>query len=215
MSTTKERPILIKAEMVRAILEGRKTQTRRIVKRHRDMEFDVNDPTYGPYWLSYATEADGEDAKVRCPYGKPSDRLWVRERYMKARCPIAMSGAAQVTRGPAIEKNWQHCAWYEDSEDPLSWPIREGWKSPIFMPRWASRITLEITAVRVERLNAISESDAMAEGVIEDFRPPLDSMGLCSNYRVAYRDLWQSLHGPGSWDDNPWVWVVEFRRVQP
>ncbi len=111
-----------------------------------------------------------------------------------------MSNAEQVTRGPAIDENWQHCAWYEDSHDPLGWPIREGWKSPIFMPRWASRITLEITAVRVERLQDISEADARAEGVT----------AVC-----AYRKLWEKIHGPGSWDVNPYVWVVEFCQVAP
>ena len=83
------------------------------------------------------------------------------------------------------------------------------------MPRWASRITLEITNIRVERLQDISEEDAQAEGVIEDYRPDVDPMGLASNYRVAFRELWDSINGPGSWSANPWVWVVEFRRVEP
>jgi hypothetical protein len=82
------------------------------------------------------------------------------------------------------------------------------------MPRWASRITLEIESVRVERLQEISEEDAKAEGVIETYRPPIDRMGLANNYYVAFAKLWQSINGPGSWAENPWVWVVTFRRVR-
>jgi hypothetical protein len=207
----KERPILFKLAMVRAILAGQKTQTRRIVKNQEDMEFDPNDPTYGPYWYNYACDADGEELKVRCPYGKPGDRLWVREKYMKAKCPITMTGAVQVTRGPAIDEKWQYCAWYEDSPDPGGLPIREGWKSPIFMPRWASRITLEITAVRVERIQSISGPDCWAEGIKYAAWPP-----ECYGSTVeCYRDLWQSIHGLESWEANPYVWVLDLQRITP
>ena len=215
----RERSILFQSAMVRAILAGQKTQTRRIVKLPPLQPWQLN--SKGWHFIesdhsiddcNYYTAGFGDGLStiinVKCPYGKPAfapfdlpaDRLWVREKYMKARCPIAMSNAEQVARGPAIDENWQHCAWYEDSRDPLGWPIREGWKSPIFMPRWASRITLEITAVRVERLQDISEADARAEGVT----------AVC-----AYRKLWEKIHGPGSWDANPYVWVVEFCQVAP
>jgi hypothetical protein len=83
----------------------------------------------------------------------------------------------------------------------------------IHMPRWASRITLEIVSVRVERLEDISEEDAEAEGIVFDPPVAVDKMGLCSLYRIAYRALWETINGPGSWDANPWVWVVEFRSV--
>jgi hypothetical protein len=190
--------------MIRAILEGQKTQTRRIVKHQRDMEFDVNDPTYGPYWLSYATEADGEDAKVRCPYGKPTERLWVRESWaaphgFDAWSPRDIPKAARI--------------YYSATAD-LKGPCGVGGlrcRPSIFMPRWASRITLEITAVRVERLQSISEADARAEGVKPNaFEQTSDNWG-----GVLYRRLWEQINGPGSWDANPWVWVVEFRRLLP
>jgi hypothetical protein len=241
----RERPILFQGAMVRAIQAGQKTQTRRIVKLPPLQPWQVN--SKGWYFIESSHSTDdcdcyiagfgdglGTITNIKCPYGKPAfapfdlpaDRLWVREKYMKARCPIALSNAVQVTRGPAIDENWQHCAWYEDSHDPLGWPIREGWKSPIFMPRWASRITLEITAVRVERLQDISEADARAEGVCElslqqgepgawwtaDPQNP-DIAGRTAV--CAYRKLWEKIHGPGSWDVNPYVWVVEFCQVAP
>lgn len=188
-TTTKERPILFKGEMVRAILDGSKTQTRRIAK-----EFDSFQDM--DKLLARFPNQEG------CSYGKPGDRLWVRETW-------AAPHTFDDHKPREIEKGCNiHYAATENLVGLLQRPS-------IFMPRWASRILLEITAVRVERLNAISESDAMAEGVIEDYRPALDPIGLCSNYRVAYRDLWESINGPGSWDANPYVWVVEFKRVQP
>jgi hypothetical protein len=227
----RERPIPFHGARVRAIQANQETQMRRIVKlpplqswqlgNSKGWHFiecdhsieDCNNFTAG------FSDGRGTIINIKCPYGKPAfapfnlpaDRLWVRERYMKARCPIAMSGAEQVTRGPAIDENWQHCAWYEDSHDPLGWPIREGWKSPIFMPRWASRITLENVAVRVERLQDISGPDCWAEGIAHAGWDPerYGSVVEC------YRDLWQSIHGPDSWDANPYVWVVEFRQVTP
>ena len=217
-TATKERPILFSGPMIRAILEGQKTQTRRIVKRQRDMEFDVNDPTYGPYWLSYATEADGEDAKVRCPYGKPTDRLWVREthRYWfpdwidppayPCRCRYKADDSL-VELAVEREENLQ----FSTPEDVGLDVESTKWRPSIFMPRWASRITLEITAVRVERLQSISGPDCWAEGIAYAGWDPerYGSVVEC------YRDLWESTHGTGSWAANPWVWVVEFSRAQP
>jgi len=171
-TATKERPILFSGPMIRAILEGQKTQTRRIVKRQRDMEFDVNDPTYGPYWLSYATEADGEDAKVRCPYGKPTDRLWVREthRYWfpdwidppayPCRCRYKADDSL-VELAVEREENLQ----FSTPEDVGLDVESTKWRPSIFMPRWASRILLAITAIRVERLQNISGPDCWAEGI--------------------------------------------------
>jgi len=169
----RERSILFQSAMVRAILAGKKTQTRRIVKLPPLQPWQQNSKGWHfiesnhsiddcNYYIAGFGDGLGTIINIKCPYGKPAfapfdlpaDRLWVREKYMKARCPIAMSNAEQVARGPAIDENWQHCAWYEDSRDPLGWPIREGWKSPIFMPRWASRITLEITAWSGCRISA-------------------------------------------------------------
>jgi hypothetical protein len=196
----KERPILFSGPMVRAILEGKKTQTRRMIKRQRDMEFDINDPHFGPYWLSYATDAEGEDARVRCPYGEAGDRLWVRETWLQGQGPTWGS----------------HCVVY-DADKKIAWAPGSGFDNPdlkqfkkrpsIFMPRWASRITLEITGVRVERLQQISDADALAEGCSTADMRNGDSLAS------VYTRLWESIHGPGSWDANPWAWVVEFRKL--
>ena len=217
-TATKERPILFSGPMIRAILEPQKTQTRRIVKRQRDMEFDVNDPTYGPYWLSYATEADGEDAKVRCPYGKPTERLWVREthRYWfpdwidppayPCRCRYKADNSLVEL---AVE--WEEDLQFSTPKDVGLDVESTKWRPSIFMPRWASRILLEITAIRVERLQSISGPDCWAEGIAYAGWDPerYGSVVEC------YRDLWESINGPRSWAANPWVWVVEFQRVQP
>lgn len=206
--TTKERPILFSAPMVRAILEGGKTQTRRIIKHQRDMEFDLNDPTYGPYWLSYATEADGEDAKVRCPYGNLGDRLWVRETWAvqheyDAFAPSEIGSSAR---------------WHYAATEDLG-GLRK--RPSIFLPRRGSRITLEITGTRVERLQQISEEDARAEGITDGGcltcgnPEPCGCVNPDPDARDAFAWLWQSINGTGSWHANPWVWVIEFRCVGP
>jgi hypothetical protein len=188
----KERPILFGAPMVRAILDGSKTQTRRVVKRHGDMEFDPQDPHYGPYWLPYAAgDAEGEQAKVRCPYGKPGDRLWVRETWAYEQggtgCPDDTGILYRAT-----DPGW------DDEETGLRW------RPSIYMPRRASRILLEITDIRVQRLQEISEGDARAEGC-EPFAYPRD----------RFHGFWDTIHGPGSWAANPLVWAITFRRIQP
>jgi hypothetical protein len=172
----KERPILFSAPMIRALLAGTKTQTRRIVK-----------PGAPDDWNA-------------CPYGVIGDRLWVRETH----APAADSWGAWERRmqkdgcGPAPVIHYA-----ADGGDPFV----EKWRPSIHMPRWASRITLEIVAVRVERLQDISEADVAAEGVlVDDIAPP---------YWRSYRELWEQINGAGSWDLNPWVWIVEFTRAQP
>ena len=190
--------------MVRAILEGRKTQTRRIVKPQpdekglsfmRNAPLDWRDDIHGEGHPWKGETANGEiwRGRVQC---WPGDRLWVRETWMKAECPIEMQGAAQVIRGPVVSEGWRQCAWFKDSPDPAGWPIRKGWKPSIHMPRWASRITLEVVSVRVERLENLSESDAVCEGVanVHDFI-----------------HLWTKING--SWEPKTWVWVVQFRRA--
>ena len=217
--STKERPILFKGEMVRAILDGSKTQTRRVIKHQRDMELDPNDPTYGPYWLSYATEADGEDAKVRCPFGKPGQLLWVRETFcIESSMQVVYDPLHTDGRPIRHHQDDESGAWWEQPHYRATDPTPEldigtdepgcRWRPSIFMPRWASRILLEITAVRVERLQSISEADARAEGI---------SKNQCPDWHAVmdYQVLWESINGPGSWAANPWVWVVEFRRVLP
>jgi hypothetical protein len=195
----KERPILFSGPMVRAILAGTKTQTRRMVKRQGDMEFDPADPHYGPYWLAYAAgDLDGEDAKVRCPYGVPGDRLWVRETWAVQH---EYDTAAPSEIGASAR-------WHYAATEDLG-GLRK--RPSIFLPRRGSRILLEITEVRVERLQEISEQDARAEGVAPNaFERTADNWG-----GVLYRRLWESINGAGSWDANPWVWVVSFKRLQP
>jgi hypothetical protein len=207
MQPLKERPILFSGPMVRAVLDGSKTQTRRVVKRSGDMEFDKNDPHYGPYWLAYAAgDAMGEDAKVRCPYGTPGDRLWVRETFAQdvAGCPGGISYRADH---------------FDPKGDGPAHPMK--WRPSIFMPRMASRILLEITDVRVQRLQEISEGDARAEGVSDGgcFSCGNPEPCGCGNPQPDARDgfawLWQSIHGTGSWDANPWVWAITFQRLEP
>jgi hypothetical protein len=192
----RERPILFSGPMVRAILEGRKHQTRRIVR--------VRKPTDHLVLASpYATSL--------CPYGQPGDRLWVRE-------------------------TWGPCAGgvvYRASEDGAACPDGGKWKPSIFMPRWASRITLEVTDVRVERLQDISEEDIAAEGIplkrsqltgglgvpgdwLADERGLDDSFrGDLINAKSAWQLLWDSINADrASWASNPWVWVVEFKRTE-
>ena len=169
-----ERPILFSAQMVRALLNGTKTQTRRIVKVPRRMEG--------------FTSPAGALVDFDCPYGKPGDRLWVRETFSYD-AKLHFRG----DRGP--------CWYWADGN-----PEYGDWTKPrpsIHMPRWASRITLEVTGMRVERLNDISSVDAMAEGVAVDSPAAHQAVS-------AYKDLWESINGEGSWTANPFVWVVEF-----
>lgn len=193
----KEHGILFSAPMVRALLAGTKTQTRRVVKpqpekRHPFLAFRKR---RGPdFWLWPNAR---EEVIAECPYGKPGDRLWVRETHcafdvgrVHYRADHALDPAADKAHG-----------------------IR--WTPAIHMPRWASRITLEITGARVERLQDISEADATAEGsrdwAGEQDTPARDIPG--GETRLIYRQLWESINGAGSWDANPWVWVIEFRRA--
>lgn len=184
----KERPILFSGPMVRAILDGRKTQTRRIIK---------NPDFYGcptgdcPHWNQ--KECDAAMAKS-CPYGKPGDRLWVKETF------VAPVDGKPVYRASIPYGNLD-CHF-------------KPWRPSIFMPRKASRITLEITSIRVERLNDISEEDAKAEGAEIQKETP-GGWVICGprigSYREGYRWLWEQINGADSWDANPWVWVIEFK----
>lgn len=195
----KDRPILFSGQMVRAILEGRKTQTRRIVKpQPRVLN---NGMWYVPFkneinWIFNYILGDKVMAYAKFPYGKVGDRLWVRETFHEYshgilyRADMPMRWDAENTEhGEAVTLK---------AEDYK-------WKPSIFMPRWASRITLEITGVRVERLNDISEEDAIAEGITHR---------TMNCPKVEFRHLWESINGEGSWDENPWVWVIEFKRVK-
>lgn len=204
-----ERPILFSTPMVRAILDGRKTQTRRVVK------FPCTPKKYSESdWM-----IDGEPIG-RSPYGKPGDRLWVRESGWERpeRTPRMMrEGADTWPRFAYDADGWSD----EDLADFKRWGFKR--RPSIHMPRWASRITLEITGIPVERLQDISEADAIAEGLYQETMPGTaaalwryaSGSDWYSHPVQCYRALWEYINGPGSWDVNPWVWVIEFKRVKP
>ena len=218
-----DKPILFSAPMVRAILAGTKTQTRRIIKCPAHYQIEEKDDGKPWPWM-YDSERD-RDHFMPCPYGQPGDRLWVRETWMPdaprngewADTSFYGCGMSPLSEIPECYRKPWHCLFR------ATWDGCElvGWKSSIHMPRWASRITLEVTSVRVERLKAISEADAIAEGItplphhpgrwLSGHRPGLNYPSAVS----AYRELWESINGPGSWEANPWVWCVSFRRVTP
>ncbi|CAB4136983.1 hypothetical protein UFOVP315_26 [uncultured Caudovirales phage] len=178
----KERPILFSAPMVRAILEGRKTQTRRVVKR-----LNPEHPVLA-----------GEAILRMCPYGQPGDRLWVRETFAYAHNDDGVPQSPERFLYAATE-NW------------------EGRSVPsIHMPRRASRITLEIVAVRVERLNQMQAHDAMREGIVWNKTCGYTADGIFGdrgNPVTTFYYLWEQLNGLGSWQTNPWVWVIEFKKL--
>ena len=195
----KERPILFSAPMVRAILNGTKTQTRRAVK---DRHIDSAPPACIFQWL-----------RERCTYGQPGDRLWVREAFMHEPADYCWEASVSIPCRPA------ETVYRADHDGDTR---GAGWKPSIHMPRALSRILLEITSVRVEPLQDISEADAVAEGIARDgdgyerFHVDPDApvgQSFTRNPVLAYRGLWDYINGGGAWDKNPLVWVIEFRRV--
>lgn len=172
--------------MVRAILEGRKTQTRRVLKpKAADWLRTLSSPAVA-----------AQPSTSMCHLGYPGDRLWVREEFAYG-CPGSVFFSADDGDTAGIH-----------------------WKPSIYLPKWASRITLEITEVRVERLQDISETDAVAEGI--EAVPHQYTMwkvyskeGLCTPCpKTSYWSLWTSINDPKSWDENPWVWAITFKSVQ-
>lgn len=187
--------------MVKAILDGRKTQTRRIMKPQPSDGFMPEVGRYHPTLIDRRTgemfpgperfgASDGNE-DYPCPYGQPGDKLWVRETF-------ALTGDNAST---IVHPEHGGAAW-RATDHPKAFK----WKPSIFMPRWASRITLEIEQVTVERLLDISPSDALREGVGHD------SMG---NPCVDFEILWRKINGDCSWDQNPWVWVITFYHINP
>lgn len=198
----RERPILFSGPMVRALLDGTKTQTRRVVK------VSLKTPGLSACLHPPVGEPRPNTAVELCPHGRPGDRLWVRETFCR------IDGQTR----PWIETDYRATYKTGDRLGDLM-GIRKKWTPSIFMPRHASRILLEITKVRVERLNDCSRADARAEGCDHD--DPCDhKLRTCAeigcagaDYRIGFRNLWESINGVGSWDANPWVWVIEFQRV--
>ena len=216
----KERPILFSEPMVRALLDGSKTQTRRVVTSQPE-----SDEATSAIWVEIENRhqwawTSGDDEEVLpnepqfiCPYGQPGDRLWVREAFAE--------GIHQM----AGLNHWAYAADHFGTQQRLG----DRWKPSIHMPRAASRITMEITGVRVERLQDIGEADCIAEGIErpEDMSTeaieamdvwPTGSERECFNALNQpvhqYRRLWEQINGPESWSANPWVWVIEFKRIE-
>lgn len=205
----KARPILFSAPMVRALLAGTKTQTRRVVK---PLPITLNRDT-NSLEVDDENIANGRFAKqVPCPYGQPGDRLWVREAFDFLPAGGPDEPQACVIVYWATGSTEPRCA--PESYNPMIYG-HEKVRPSIHMPRWASRITLEVTHVRVERLQDISRSDAMAEGIDKESLASYKRAGVDRPAGFAYREIWESINGPGSWDANPWVWVVEFKPVAP
>ncbi len=200
----KERGMIFNDEMVRAILEGRKTQTRRPVKNVRaDNCLVIRKPTKKRNGV-YTHVMDAPEHGL-CPFGNVGDRIWVRETFNAFW--LDNDVIQEIKDGVSLASELcDYKADYSDSSKPV-----EGWTPSIHMPRWASRILLEITDVRVERLHDMSEADAKAEGASPatyKITPPE------AVYRVGFGDIWRGIYGQENWLSNPWVWVIEFKRIQ-
>lgn len=235
-TATRHLPILFSADMVRAILQSRKTQTRRLIK-YGDIKINPEwfasiYPDGGGNWVAWSHDMPGTAEFTKkaypngegfiCPYGHPGDRLWVRETYQHAAC---------------FESNLEEYAYAADYSDlnEVRKLANVKWRPSIHMPRAASRITLDVRSIQPQRLHDISPADAIAEG-IDSFRPvPGDGPPetLYRDYLAdekfktgqpvrkypftspieSYRTLWQKINGPQSWGLNPWVWVIQFRRL--
>ncbi|HCT9375229.1 TPA: morphogenetic protein [Klebsiella quasipneumoniae] len=214
----KERGMIFNAEMVRAILDGRKTQTRRPVK------FPVHDKNLGCELAG--NELAGELSAgnyLNSAFGKPGDRIWVRETWQAIHDYCDENGHVDERRYarsiPRHRGNYWHPvyeeAWGNESREDREFP----WRPSIHMPRWASRILLEITGVRVERLNSIHDVDAMREGIQNLTTCSHSYFGIpgvvnAQHPARAFQLLWESIYGADSWRTNPWVWVIEFKRVE-
>lgn len=193
-----DRPILFSGPMVRALLAGTKTQTRRMVKTPQPGF--IQQLTDGRFETSPDGGFDRGVGYIKCHYGQPGDRLWVRETWKEDLSPCCDGSCGH-----------QNALYRADFGEGPEW--RGGWAPSIHMPRWASRITLEITGIRVERLQEISEPDAYKEGIRLDEWEGNDGEAPSSS-REAFEWLWNSINGPGSWEANPWCWVVSFKQVE-
>ena len=250
---TKEKPILFSGPMVKALLEGRKTQTRRIMKsKWFELSYEIGHLRYTEYDPLKYHPKDAESigrhkagsgpfdpknaesqrhAASFCPYGEIGTMLWVKETFMHEEATYCEEASVSI---PAIPANTIYRADIPNSE------AGEGWCPSIFMPRKLSRITLEITDIHVERLKDISEEDAIAEGIIShtfegsvpgdywknyQFKTSNPKRGVVLSdveHRIlaywkspinSYKSLWESINGEGSWDANPWIWAISFRRI--
>lgn len=236
--------MIFNGEMVRAILDGRKKKTRRIMKvqpsdgfhpTHNGYNLDLNAHWYTPgvvdkngYLQPAKKDVFGvadENEGYTCPFGAVGDRIWVREAFQG---PLVSEELLEEYRAyPEKFENPEYCEYAADGGPrpeycDLDDNLRHGWRPSIHMPRWASRLTLEITGVRVERLNDISETDAEAEGIdMEALFDAQDCYDCIADHSMtgrptatgAFKYLWESIYGEESWQANPWVWVIEFKVV--
>lgn len=204
----KERPIPFGAPMVRALLAGTKKQTRRVVKLRNGQYMPPSKRKDPNAWMQMLR---------LCPYGQPGDRLWVREHW---RTYASLDDIPPRAIAPGAGVQYEASGSNVIGAESLHGMGK--FRPGMFMPRWASRILLEITAVRVERLQDISEADARAEGIAafdvafagDKRRDPLTQQHPTVRFADAFCDLWQSINGEQSWHENPWVWVIEFERVK-
>ena len=215
----RERPILFNSADVRAILSGAKTQTRRAIKP-QPLEASFLDapgryqPTFDAGGQLRVATPNGLHL-LTCPFGQPGDRLWVRETH--AIFPTHGQHRADGERWgqlgglpTTVSPDGKQIAYYREGFDRCD---PGPWRPSIHMPRWACRLVLEITDVRVERLQAISEADAIAEGLTQTetggWLP-----GPCDHPEWAFHQLWNQVYGESAWDSNPWVWVIHLKRVE-
>ena len=208
----KEREMIFNGEMTRAILDGRKTQTRRPIKWKQTRFTEIGEREDGSKWLWSEDAEHACDFWHPCPFGSVGDRIWVRETFSGHYLDDAQIQDIKDGRDKATDL----CEYRADYPD--GYQASDGWTPSIHMPRWASRILLEITDVRVERLNSISQEDAQAEGLeLTGWRPTYsdpDSGGEVLTPYDNFAQLWESIYGEESWKANPWVWVIEFKRVE-
>ncbi|WP_462217512.1 hypothetical protein [Klebsiella variicola] len=211
MTKITERGMIINAEMVRAILDGRKTQTRRPIKWKQTRFTEIGEREDGSKWPWSEDAEHAFDFWHPCPFGSVGDRIWVRETFQGPLFDFDLMDSYCKDSTP-FEKS-EFCVYkadgvpapeFYDADDEL----HSCWRPSIHMPRWASRILLEITDVRVERLKSISDRDALREGC--------SAADMKSGDCVAdvFARLWASIYGSDSWNANPWVWVIEFKRVE-
>ncbi|HFN0469000.1 TPA: hypothetical protein ACHB00_001272 [Klebsiella pneumoniae] len=224
-----ERGMIFNAEMVRALLSGRKTQTRRIMKVQPESNqlglLLITDSTkhsdIGKYhWAeSNATGNHVRSKLFLCPFGAVGDRIWVREGFFPAPLEMQSEPPRKTMWNIAYRDGMQMEKLAPAEYNPTIYNY-ERWTPSIHMPRWASRILLEITDVRVERLNAISEEDARAEGIIDGGCLNCGEPEPCGcanpepDATDAFAYLWQSIYGQENWNANPWVWVISFERIE-
>lgn len=198
----KQRPILFSTPMVQAILAGRKTQTRRVIKeqpKHNQEYGQGTTKTGGRHWVFGVTGSSIVDV-IKCPYGQPGDVLWVRETWFNN---AGFGAPVYVYRADGeFSDQFHRYSTYKWLRDQCKW------KPSIFMPKDAARVWLRITNVRVERLQDINRKEAILEGF--PFPNKLDGQ----DPKKWFSDIWQSINGTDSWNANPWVWVVEFERIE-